>query len=69
MPLDAYETYRDWFRQHYGRDFICTPEQWAEWCNQPSLDAKLLQSADARTVDILADQREFEREAREGWAR
>lgn len=63
--MDTYLIYREWFRQHYGRDFVCSREQWREWCRRPG---KALELADARTIDLLADQAEIDRERSEGWA-
>lgn len=59
--MDAYEVYREWFRHHYGREFVCTREQWDEWCSAGT------PRHDARIVDLLADQREIDRERQEGW--
>lgn len=61
--MDAFEIYCEWFRAHYGREFVCSREQWREWCARPALAL-----ADARVIDILADQAEISRERSEGWA-
>lgn len=63
--MDAFEVYREWFRAHYGRDFVCSREQWQEWCSRPG---RALEAHDARVIDLLADQREIDRERSEGWA-